>query len=246
MLLALVKYFLFGCESDPNFSSNKTLPSATALLHFGVPVFSVPANQHARILELELSQLNGAKPSLIYWLHLRFRIQMLNVQRRRGCCFPPFNSILPSLASSSPFQSCCSCLRSTPTCHKWHFTGIQFPVVKSNAGCRAGCGQWTWGQGLAVKSPTERERARKRERERERIWGQQRRGFECNNISEANVLFVDVVFGNLSAIFLAAAVSSYSALPPTLFFTLLVTDTFRRPVESFWLPYSFFFFSTLH
>lgn len=49
----------------------------------------------------------------------------------------------------------------------------------------------------AIKSQTERGRTR----------GQQRQGPECNNISEANVLFVDVVFGNLSAIFLAAAVS---------------------------------------
>lgn len=36
------------------------------------------------------------------------------------------------------------------------------------------------------------------------------KGPESNNASEAKVLFVDVVFGNLSAIFLAASVSSRS------------------------------------
>lgn len=44
---------------------------------------------------------------------------------------------------------------------------------------------------------------------------QRQKSSECNNISEASVLFVDVESGNLSAIFLAAAISCCS-LPLTL------------------------------
>lgn len=56
-----------------------------------------------------------------------------------------------------------------------------------------------------------------RQGRRGRTRGQQGQRPERNNISEASVLFVDVEFGNVSAIFLAA-----SALTPTLCQTLSV------------------------
>lgn len=61
---------------------------------------------------------------------------------------------------------------------------------------------------------------------------QRQKSSECNNISEASVLFVDVESGNLSAIFLAAAISCCSALTPTrsVRVYLLVSDTLRQLV----------------
>lgn len=47
--------------------------------------------------------------------------------------------------------------------------------------------------------------------------GSRSKALSVTNISEASVLFVDVEFGKLSAIFLAATIGSYSALTPTLY-----------------------------
>lgn len=66
-------------------------------------------------------------------------------------------------------------------------------------------------EALAIKSQTERGEDKRAEEEK------------AQSVSEASVLFVDVEFGNLSAIFLAAAGSSYSALTPTLLLTFCHT-----------------------
>ena len=103
-------------------------------------------------------------------------------------------------------------------------------MVNCNAAgsSRAGRGQRTRGRG-GHKKPDRGEKKDKRAAEASP---------ECNNISEANVLFVDVVFGNLSAIFLAAVAGSYSALTPTLFFALCQTRSESLTHLDRWLKVS--------
>ena len=124
------------------------------------------------------------------------------------------------MLSSSPhllsqLWSGAAALRSTGSCHKWHSAGVELPVVNSDAGSSVvGCGRGTRGRGPAIK------RGQRHSAGRE---GSRGNGLECNSISEASVLFVDVESGNLSAIFLAAAISSDSAPTPTLLFTFCQT-----------------------
>lgn len=71
-----------------------------------------------------------------------------------------------------------------------------------------------WGVVCDMKTST-----RHKEPDKEEEGGQERswsKALSGTNISEASVLFVDVEFGKLSAIFLAVTIGSYSVLTPTL------------------------------
>lgn len=181
-------------------------------------------------------QLNSTYKSLNWNRHSKMEVLLLNIKQSLLVCITFSGQSVLTRSSLHPhlllqLWHCCSHRRSSPTCHKWHFTGIRFPVVNFNAGSSAGCGQWTWGRSLAIKRRTE----------------------EDKRAAEGKALRVITHLKQMCCLWMWYLEISlqFSWQPPSaptqhsllLSFSLsvrpylFVTDTFRQLVEGFWTPY---------